>query len=91
MDMPQAIISGLRESVKDFSTTVTGVSSKDVLELMLITQYFDMLRDVGASDKSNIVFTSSAEGMGLGGLGGDMGTDMRRAVMEAGAAQVMAR
>eukprot|EP00877_Chromochloris_zofingiensis_P007450 jgi/Chrzof1/2959/Cz12g06030.t1 len=87
----QAIISGLRESVKDFSTTVTGVSSKDVLELMLITQYFDMLRDVGASDKSNIVFTSSAEGMGLGGLGGDMGTDMRRAVMEAGAAQVMAR
>jgi ribosomal protein L7Ae-like RNA K-turn-binding protein len=34
----QAIINGLRESVKNFSGEVDDISSKDVIELMLITQ-----------------------------------------------------
>lgn len=34
----QAIIAGLRDSVKDFGEKVEDVKSKDVLELMLITQ-----------------------------------------------------
>ena len=44
----QAIINGLRDSIKKFSHEVDDVNSKDVIEMMMITQYFDMLRDVGA-------------------------------------------
>ena len=44
----QAIINGLRDSIKNFANDVEDVNSKDVIEMMMITQYFDMLRDVGA-------------------------------------------
>ena len=44
----QAIINGLRDSIKNFSSDVDDVNSKDVIEMMMLTQYFDMLRDVGA-------------------------------------------
>ena len=36
--LDQAIIAGLRDSVRDFSTNISDISSKDVLQLMLITQ-----------------------------------------------------
>lgn len=39
-------MTGLRQSVKDFGKSVSGVSPQDVLELMLIVQYYDMLREV---------------------------------------------
>jgi hypothetical protein len=31
-------------NVQDFNEAVTDISSREVMELMLITQYFDMLR-----------------------------------------------
>ena len=36
--LDQAIIAGLRDSVRDFSSNISDISSKDVLQLMLITQ-----------------------------------------------------
>lgn len=44
----QAIVNGLRQSVITFSEEVQGVNSKDVLDLLLVTQYFDMLKARGA-------------------------------------------
>lgn len=44
----QAIMSGLQESVTAFETAVSEVNSRDVISLMLLTQYFDALRDIGA-------------------------------------------
>ncbi len=55
LSLPQAIISGLRESVASFSNEVTDVNSKEVMELLVLTQYFDVLRDIGMSGKSNTV------------------------------------
>lgn len=43
----QAIISGLRESVQTFQSEVSDVNSRDVMELLLITQYFDTLKARG--------------------------------------------
>merc|ERR1712070_169698 len=43
----QAIVKGLRESVIGFQTEVSDVRSKDVIDLMLMTQYYDVLKDVG--------------------------------------------
>merc|ERR550514_2665987 len=36
----QAIINGLRDSVVNFQKEVDGISSKDVMEMMMMTQYF---------------------------------------------------
>merc|ERR1719407_149847 len=52
----QAIMEGLRESVNAFKSEVAGVDAKAVMDLMIITQYFDMMKDVGAHNKTNAVF-----------------------------------
>ncbi|PNH08135.1 Hypersensitive-induced response protein 3 [Tetrabaena socialis] len=52
----QAIVNGLRDTVQDFQNGVQGMSSREVLSLMLITQYFDTLKDLGAHGKSSTVF-----------------------------------
>lgn len=51
----QAIVNGLRQSVVTFSEEVQGVNSKDVLDLLLVTQYFDTLKEVGASSKCGCI------------------------------------
>mmetsp|Transcript_26693 Transcript_26693/g.55718 ORF Transcript_26693/g.55718 Transcript_26693/m.55718 type:complete len:283 (+) Transcript_26693:34-882(+) len=45
----KAIVDGLKESINDFKSDVKGTSPKDVMDLLLLTQYFDLLRDVGAN------------------------------------------
>jgi len=45
----QAIIDGLSESVKLFKQGVEGVDSKTVMDLIMITQYFDMMQQIGCS------------------------------------------
>ncbi|KAH6779534.1 SPFH/Band 7/PHB domain-containing membrane-associated protein family [Perilla frutescens var. hirtella] len=58
----QAIIEGLQESVLAFSQNVPGTTAKDVLDMVLITQYFDTMKDVGASSKSSSVFIPHGPG-----------------------------
>lgn len=61
----KAIIDGLRDSVADFEKAVPGTSSEQVLQLVLITQYFDMLKEVGAgSHATTIMLPHSPGGMG---------------------------
>lgn len=43
----RAIVDGLRDTVNDFSSDVPGANAKDVMDLLLVTQYFDMIRDIG--------------------------------------------
>jgi len=52
----RAIIDGLRESVEAFKQSIEGASAKDVMALVLMTQYFDTLKEIGAQDKSNTIF-----------------------------------
>jgi regulator of protease activity HflC (stomatin/prohibitin superfamily) len=51
----KAIVEGLRESVQKFSASVDGASSKDAMALVLLTQYFDMMKEVAGSNRSNTV------------------------------------
>lgn len=46
----EAIIGGLKNSVKDMAEA-TGVKPDEVMNLVLMTQYFDTLRDVGGNGK----------------------------------------
>lgn len=52
----RAIVEGLRDSVTEFSDRVVGMRAKDVLELILITQYFDTLKDIGERSTTTTVF-----------------------------------
>jgi len=59
----QAIVDGLRDSVLAFAENVPGTSSKDVMDMVLVTQYFDTLKEIGASSKSNSVFVPHGPGV----------------------------
>ncbi|CAI9779601.1 unnamed protein product [Fraxinus pennsylvanica] len=58
----QAIVDGLRDSVLAFSANVPGTTSKDVMDMVLVTQYFDTMKEIGASSKSSAVFIPHGPG-----------------------------
>ncbi len=45
----KAIVSGLQMSVAEFSEEVSGAKPKDVMDILLLSQYFDTLSSVGAN------------------------------------------
>lgn len=51
----RAIVDGLRDSVGGFQKQIPGTTTQDILGLVLMTQYFDTLRDVGISSRSNTI------------------------------------
>lgn len=74
----KAIIEGLRESVESFSSSVDGVNSQDVMNLVMMTQYFDTLKELGLNGKnSTILIPHSPSGMG------DINEQMRNAMITA--------
>lgn len=75
-DQRLAIVQGLRESVEDFQGNIEGTSAHDVMNLVLMTQYFDTLKDIG--DKSNTILVPHSPG----GMA-DIETQMRNALMQA--------
>jgi len=61
-DQRKAIINGLRESVEAFKESVEGATAKDVMVLVLMTQYFDTLKEVGAQARSNTILMPHSPG-----------------------------
>ncbi len=54
----KAIIAGLKESVEDFQKVVEGTTARDVMTLVLLTQYLDTLKEIGASANTNTLMLS---------------------------------
>jgi regulator of protease activity HflC (stomatin/prohibitin superfamily) len=61
-DQRQAIVAGLRDSVDEFQRSVPGTTAKDVMNLVLMTQYFDMLKEIGASTRSTAILIPHSPG-----------------------------
>jgi regulator of protease activity HflC (stomatin/prohibitin superfamily) len=61
-DQRQAIVAGLRDSVDEFRRSVPGTTAKDVMNLVLMTQYFDMLKEIGASNRSTSILIPHSPG-----------------------------
>lgn len=70
----KAIMMGLKESIVDFSSSVEGATAKDVMDLLVLNQYFDTLQDLG-SGGGRCVFLPADK------------NQMRNAIMEAQAAK----
>ncbi|MFY9691832.1 MAG: SPFH domain-containing protein [Candidatus Acidiferrales bacterium] len=51
----KAIIEGLRDSVAKFSESVEGATPKDAMAMVLLTQYFDTLKEVAGTNRSNTI------------------------------------
>jgi regulator of protease activity HflC (stomatin/prohibitin superfamily) len=58
----QAIIKGLQTSVETFKGAVEGSTAQDVMAMVLLTQYFDTMREVGVMGKSSTIFLPSSPG-----------------------------
>lgn len=58
----QAITDGLKENILNFSHQVEGTSAKEVMDLIMITQYFDTIRDLGSSSRNTTVFIPHGPG-----------------------------
>ncbi|KAL3693109.1 hypothetical protein R1sor_006760 [Riccia sorocarpa] len=58
----QAITNGLRDSVLAFSHNVPGTSAKDVMDMVLITQYFDTMKELGNNSRNTTVFIPHGPG-----------------------------
>ena len=52
----QAIIAGLRESVLEFSHDVPDITNPEIMSMMMMTQYFDTLKDVGLHSRNGTIF-----------------------------------
>jgi len=61
-DQRKAIVDGLRESVGDFQRVIDGATPQDVMNLILMTQYFDTMKDIGGQSKSTTVFMPHSPG-----------------------------
>lgn len=51
----KAIVEGLQESIDAFQKTVEGTSAKDVMNLVLMTQYFDTLKEISVNSKGTTI------------------------------------
>lgn len=58
----QAIIDGLSASIEHFQKDVQGSSAAEVMSLVLLTQYFDTLRDIGTRGGTNTLFLPNTPG-----------------------------
>ncbi len=54
-DQRRAIVEGLSESVSEFQAHVPGSSPHDVMQIVLMTQYFDMLKELSAHSATNTI------------------------------------
>ena len=58
----KAIIDGLQSSIEQFQKVVGDASTSQVMQLVLVTQYFDTLKSIGETDRTNTLFLSHAPG-----------------------------
>ena len=78
-DQRQAIVAGLRDSVDEFQKSVPGTTAKDVMNLVLMTQYFDTLKEIGASSRTNTILIPHSPGSLA-----NLSEQIRNAMIEAG-------
>ncbi|HBL98285.1 TPA: SPFH domain-containing protein [Candidatus Dependentiae bacterium] len=78
----EAIIEGLSKSVSEFREHIPGTSAQDVMFLVLMTQYFDTLKDISANAQTNTILLPHSPSTLT-----DLSEQMRNAMLVAGQVQ----
>jgi len=71
----KAIMDGFRDNLVEFTSSVDGSSSKEILDLLVLNQYFDTLHDVAGNPGTKCVFLSNDAGP----------AEMRNSILQANA------
>lgn len=58
----KAIIDGLRQSVEEFQRSIPETSADEVMRIVIQTQYFDTLKEIGAGSNSNVIMIPHSPG-----------------------------
>ena len=58
----QAIIEGLGQSVEEFVKQIPGTNAAHVMDMVLLIQYIDTLKEIGGNSQSNVVFIPHSPG-----------------------------
>jgi len=58
----RAIVDGLRESIAAFTDKIGDVTAPEVLNLVLLTQYFDTMKEIGVSSGSKVILLPHSPG-----------------------------
>src|SRR5580704_18033971 len=74
----RAIVDGLRDSIAAFTDQIGGVSAAEVLKLVLMTQYFDTMKEIGISSGSKVILMPHTPG----GMA-DIADQLRSAIISA--------
>lgn len=72
----KAIIDGLRQSVEEFQRSVPGTSTTDVMQIVILTQYFDTLKEIGGNARTNTLMIPHSPGSI-----GDLSEQIQRSIM----------
>merc|ERR1712173_70355 len=82
----KAIVDGLTESVNIFQEGVSGVDARTVMDLIMVTQYFDMMEKIGCSETkgTNTLFIPNGPGEVH-----NFGAQLRQGMLEANAVSSM--
>ena len=60
--MSPCVYEGLQASIEQFQKAVEGATAKDVMQLVMVTQYFDTLKSIGETDRTNTLFLAHSPG-----------------------------
>lgn len=52
----KAIIEGMMQTIEQFQQRIPGSTVSEIINLVLMTQYYDTIKEVGSKDKSNTIF-----------------------------------
>jgi regulator of protease activity HflC (stomatin/prohibitin superfamily) len=74
----RAIVDGLRESIAAFTDKIGDVTAPEVLKLVLMTQYFDTMKEIGVSSGSKVILMPHTPG----GMS-DIADQLRAAIISA--------
>ncbi|HWE05322.1 MAG TPA: SPFH domain-containing protein [Rhizomicrobium sp.] len=74
----RAIVDGLRESIAAFTDKIGDVTAPEVLKLVLMTQYFDTMKEIGVSSGSKVILMPHTPG----GMS-DIAEQLRAAIISA--------
>ena len=58
----RAIIEGLSSSIEGFQQALGATSAQEVMQMVLVTQYFDTLKSIGETGKTNTLFLAHTPG-----------------------------
>lgn len=56
------IVRGFKESVQDFKESMDNVTHEEIMQFVLMTQYFDTIKDIGANSKNTSILMPHSPG-----------------------------